>query len=1063
MDATSFIDIVGDDRIDAIVNDPRHLSVSAYRAEVILDWIPDTGQYLAKAGCRAQNGLFRTAALAESGIPAILRQRFYKDDVIQRMIGARYVGLVIYDSDHDGYTFTLSEGSEIIGVMRPWRHDNRRHLIVLAEPAQDLKPYVPFVVKAEGKGPCYLESLVFMPERPQPSSFAPSIARLSAQVGDPGPNGVDVTVHFITREASRAAVTATPQDASSAPPIIAHEDGYEALHSIRLRNLQPQARYQIAIEAEERGGSAERAALALDTHTAPDAHDAPLHIPVELCPTGALAPDGLPLTFGVPLREGAVHGTGGWFLRTAGGQIPLQARIHSRWPDGSARWMLLDGHGAAFPAGTAPLAAEVGYAPGGQARRDGLTSRVDEDEITVTGGRLALTASARRAGDILRIEMVQDGGLTPQAFIAGRDLLSGMLKGGLALHAGPVSDLGLEENGPDRAVIRIGCGVIDDRGVEHFRCTLRVHVYDRQPFVRLTHRLIVASPALGPAFASDTAAALPPDLAHAEAIRSAKEGQGASLLCLEHLTLTLRAALSVAPVHVFQPHDQAYQIESGGETVERGARWSGPLYLPGALADSGAAANVAVCVKDFWQRYPGGLMAAADGLKIELFPALPALDWPADDEEWWRLYFWLDRDQGCYRLKTGMAFTWDVLVGLPESESEARGWQDWLNGPVFVRPDVGYLNATRALLPIAPKTGSAYPDYERMMDGAFVEWLKCRDERRQYGFMNFGDTYNEGEGWANNEYDMPFAHTVEFLRGGNPGWALIASQGARHMADIDTCHFSSEPQDVGRQYMHIQGHTGSFLPQMFRSKMAEITSLPSHSWVEGLALHYLLSGDETLRDAALATGETLTRNLRFYDFNNMRECGWHLIHLCGIARLVADPRFLNSAAIIVERVLEQQEPGGGWEHPLSEAHCLCPPPRCRGEAGFMVGVLLSGLRRFYELDPDPRVADAITGGARWLVRRTFVPEAGLFRYTSCPNHHGPKIFYTVMVVEALADASMFTADLDVMNALRRSLAVIGTVSFSGGNAVRYGKDLLIESRYIPTMLAILNEPRADKA
>jgi hypothetical protein len=259
--------------------------------------------------------------------------------------------------------------------------------------------------------------------------------------------------------------------------------------------------------------------------------------------------------------------------------------------------------------------------------------------------------------------------------------------------------------------------------------------------------------------------------------------------------------------------------------------------------------------------------------------------------------------------------------------------------------------------------------------------------------------------------------------------------------------------------MHIQGHTGSFLPPLFRSKMAETTSLPSHSWVEGLILQYLMSGDETLGQAALRTAALFTHDLRHYDFNNMRECGWHLIHLCGIARLTPDPRFLNSAAIIVEHVLEKQEPGGGWEHPLSESHCLCPPPRCHGEAGFMVGVLLTGLRRFYELEPDPRVADAITGGARWLVRRTYVPEAGLFRYTSCPNHHGPQVFYTVMVVEALADASVFTEDPDVMNALQHSLAVIGASSFSGRNAARYGKDLLIESRYIPTMLAILNQRR----
>jgi hypothetical protein len=402
-----------------------------------------------------------------------------------------------------------------------------------------------------------------------------------------------------------------------------------------------------------------------------------------------------------------------------------------------------------------------------------------------------------------------------------------------------------------------------------------------------------------------------------------------------------------------------------------------------------------------------------------------------------------------------MAFTSEILLGLPADDRQATAWQAWLNAPIFVRPEIDYLNSTKALLPIAPKAGSRYPQYEAMMDQAYDRWLATVEERHDYGFANFGDTYNQSEGWSNNEYDLPFAHYLEFLRGGSPGWARLASLGARHMLDIDTCNFSANPDDLGKQYMHIQGHTGDFLPPFFRSKMAETTFLPSHCWVEGAVLHYLLGGEEGAAEVIRRTGLQFTRNLRDYDFVNMRECGWQIIHLCGMARLTSDPHYLNSAALIVEHVLAKQEAQGGWEHPLSESHCLCPPPRCHGEAGFMVGVLLSGLRRFYEIEPDPRVAAAIAGGAQWLVRKTYVPEAGLFRYTSCPNHQGPRVFYTVMVVEALAEAAQYTRDPAVLDALEHALAVIGKESLSGAANTRYGKDLLIETRYIPTMLAIL--------
>ncbi len=59
MPADTYTDIISDDRIDAIRRAPRHYNLSAFRAKVILDWIPDTGQYHAHAPCRAQNGLFR--------------------------------------------------------------------------------------------------------------------------------------------------------------------------------------------------------------------------------------------------------------------------------------------------------------------------------------------------------------------------------------------------------------------------------------------------------------------------------------------------------------------------------------------------------------------------------------------------------------------------------------------------------------------------------------------------------------------------------------------------------------------------------------------------------------------------------------------------------------------------------------------------------------------------------------------------------------------------------------------------------------------------------------------
>ena len=59
-------------------------------------------------------------------------------------------------------------------------------------------------------------------------------------------------------------------------------------------------------------------------------------------PSG-VARKGWPVTSGVPLAEGALPEGAAVALYSAdGGPIPLQTEVLARWPDGSARWLLLD-------------------------------------------------------------------------------------------------------------------------------------------------------------------------------------------------------------------------------------------------------------------------------------------------------------------------------------------------------------------------------------------------------------------------------------------------------------------------------------------------------------------------------------------------------------------------------------------------------------------------------------------------------------------------------------------------------------------------------------------------
>ena len=1050
MEIVSHIDLVGDDRIQAILDDPDNFNLRAIRAETTLDWMPDLGQYAAPAVCRSQNGLFRTPGLAQSGVPAIVRHRFFMEEEADKVVGSKYVGLLIYDSERDDYVFELSAGSVEVGAVQPWRHDNRRHLLVACEPTEILGGHIPFTVRAVGKGMCYLESVVFMSECPASSSFTPDIERATVRVVEQGDEGVTAEVHFITREAATASVEAAAEGDARGEIVCGRTGEPEKLHAITLHDLRPGTRYQIRIAATEREGASAEALLALDTGEEERAAEEPVTVPVEMLRLNAADLTGMPLTFGVPVAKGKMTAPQRCVLRCGDQELPAQTRVHARWPDGSARWTLVDVPCPKATGESRSVEAKLLLDLPSADKAEGLSWQTDADRIVVKGKQLRVSVS--RDGPLPAcIDQRVEGDIWQTVFGEKGACLNARLGNGVQLTNGPVGGLTLEEAGSERAVIRYELPIVDDQGIAHFRSVIRLHVYARMPFVRLVHRMIVISPALGEALGSDSLDHLTPELEHVRSAIVGTEGEASSLLHVEFLELLLpwRGEGDGVRQRIVHEHDRAYKVEWGMETKQVNGRW------PGTLTLEGAQTNFALCVKNFWQDYPKGVRYGDGNIAVEILPKLSGKKPPDYDKQWHKLYFWYDEAKAQYKLKVGMASTVEMLVGFPEQEADAELWQEWLERPVAVRPEVGYLNSTDALLPVAPKKESPYPRYEAMADTAAKIWLRQLEERHEYGFMSFGDTYSDREDfWSNNEYDAAFCHYVEFLRGGDPRWFLLGGPTVRHLIDMDTCNHSRQASQVGAQYMHMPGHVGGFLPPYFRSKMSGSKTAPSHTWVEGAVLHYLLTGDETVRSVVRQTGLRLTRNLRYYNFKNMRECGWHVIHLCGLARMGNDPRFLNATAVIVSKVLEKQEPDGGWEHPLAEAHCHCEPPRCHGEAGFMVGVLGAGLRRFYELTHDVSVADAIVGGARWLVDKVYVPEAKGFRYTSCPNRSEPTRDGR-QLVEILATACMFEEDPRVAEALQCSIAGVGLSDDELPRGPRYGRPLSMEMRYIPTMLYIL--------
>jgi hypothetical protein len=253
--------------------------------------------------------------------------------------------------------------------------------------------------------------------------------------------------------------------------------------------------------------------------------------------------------------------------------------------------------------------------------------------------------------------------------------------------------------------------------------------------------------------------------------------------------------------------------------------------------------------------------------------------------------------------------------------------------------------------------------------------------------LNYGDWFGERTyNWGNMEYDTPWCFLHEYLRGGDPDFYTWAEEAVRHLVDVDTCHHHANANRVGEQYAHCVGHVGGYYPDGYREQAIFSGGFSvTHMWVEGLFLYHLLTGEARALESAMKTCDLLVgETLNDYDFSNCRVSGWHLIHLSAAYRATGRRVYLNAARIVVDRVLERQRASGGWERMLVPGHCYCHPPRHWGNADFMVGLLMVGLKRYYEATGDRRVAEAIVRAADFSIRSFWVPEAGSTRYTSCP-------------------------------------------------------------------------------
>ena len=1045
MDVISHIDIIEPERIQKLLEDPRNFSWRAIDSESLGSWIPDLG-----VTSYPNPSIFRPATIAQSGLSSTLRHRFWGTVEHQYdHTGTRYIGVLLYDMEGEICPMELRLASDDIGRVDPTRHDNRLHLIVADNPVEFIGEMEIFQLIAPAEGTYRIEQFLLLHERPEPSTFSPTIKNLTVRTKPKSDYQWDADLYFTTSHVATTEVTLKEQSQMDNP---IHNLTALRLHHIKIPNLSPDETYTATITAQDIAGETAVETVQFTTIKKELYRlSQEVVVPVDLINLNHANLTGLPMTFGVPLQEGAVHSVESCVLAIQEKRFPVQARMLSQWSDESVRWALIDAPVPINLSETSEIEASVIFNVSDLPHNKGMSINRTTDQIQVIADQLRVTIQS----GTLSIDKLQDGKWRP-VIQPSTLTFKTILENDIPLSASEIQDVIVEETGNQRTVLKFDIYHEDDKKIAHLKSNFRLHIYTGQSFIKLTHRLEVISPSLAPSAKGGQLSSESDNR-----IRSAivgTSGEESTLLKLRSFSINLQCGSIKAVRHNDQSwditdqmwqlrhdHDLAYVI---GDQTQDG-RATGSIQIK---AESG---NLGIGIKNFWQTYPKALSASNNSIHIQLFPERFDDELPGDEDAWHRLYFWLkDND---YILKSGMALTTEMVIDFGIDNPMIF---QWLEQGIIARPDIDYVNQIGVLNPIASRQDSILPNYEALTDQALNSFYDDREHFRAYGHVNFGDWYGEsGWSWGNNEYDPAYCAYIEFIRGGDPRWAVWGTESVRHLVDVDTINYSSDITEIGGQTMHMPGHLGGYLPPLFRSKMAGTKSIPSHIWVEGALLHYLLSGDESIRESIEKTRQWLVRKdwFDYYDFSNCRESGWHIIHLCMLTTALNDIECLNAATIIVERVLERAEPDGGWVRMLTDSHCGCGYPRCRGATGFMVGVLLSGLKRYYNLTNDEAVAEAIVGGARWLINYTFDEEVGYFRYTSCKNRTlGGTFQMTQLVLEGIAAAYEISGDIEIGSYVKNGLKAIGIFPENLGHS-GLGKAMSQQMRYVPTVLAALQK------
>lgn len=484
----------------------------------------------------------------------------------------------------------------------------------------------------------------------------------------------------------------------------------------------------------------------------------------------------------------------------------------------------------------------------------------------------------------------------------------------------------------------------------------------------------------------------------------------------------------------------------------------------------------AVLLNHFWQTWPKSMTITQDtenlSLELGILPELPAGygNDPKKNEfdALIQSYYWLKDD--CYRFKRGMQLTTEFWSA--DGRGDDPHLREHLEHPLFAACSPEYYCSAGVFAPMNPVRPGFFDGYENAFRKSWANHLAGREKRGEYGWMNFGDWFGERtNNWGNNEYDLSFLCALQFARSGNLDLLWRGVEMAQHYSTIDFKRYPWKQRDRDLIYEHCFGHVNWF----FEAGDPRLTQLSEqleegtwwlrlesdgsggHDAQTGNFFIGCLTGDPTLLDVAQTACTAQAKNMTpAFNFSIERSVGWAMVNACSAYHFTNDPLYLNAARLYFEKVLEKQNPETGcFDLPQDQTECDCPDKKeHRGGKAFAVGMLLHGLGRYYELEPDParreQIKTVMVRCSEWLLNCAWNEKKNGFRYkTGCPKY-ADHSWYAILVIDGLTQTSAITGDRKYVDFVVRTAG--GTLEGVSSENRGSGKDFTQKFRQTPYAL-----------